>query len=303
MELENSQNNALAKLPMLKLEEYEMWEIMIKQYFQIQDYALWEVIENGNSWVPIPVTSPSETGTSTGTKMIVSSTAEEKTCKKNDVKARSPNCSWAITQFSTATTKVNTASTEISTASFSDATVYAFLSTQPKGSQLVHEDLEATSLYDLEEMDFEVEYGTTNHEGKKVECFNCHRMGHFAKECRAPRDGVGFDWSNMVEEEIQQQGSHRHSQIPESVGHKEYQMGLLMDELEKVKQDKEGFEFKIAKFDKSAKDLEQLLASQITHKSKKGFGYNAVPSPHHLILNRPTPLDLSYSGLEEFKRT
>ncbi|GJR43088.1 hypothetical protein Tco_1311191 [Tanacetum coccineum] len=57
MELENSQNNALAKLPMLKLGEYEMWEIRIKQYFQIQDYALWEVIENGNSWVPIPVTA------------------------------------------------------------------------------------------------------------------------------------------------------------------------------------------------------------------------------------------------------
>ncbi|GJV54629.1 hypothetical protein Tco_1455634 [Tanacetum coccineum] len=50
MELENTQNNALAKLPMLKLEEYEMWEIRIKQYFQIQDYALWEVIENGNCW-------------------------------------------------------------------------------------------------------------------------------------------------------------------------------------------------------------------------------------------------------------
>ncbi|GJR40668.1 putative ribonuclease H-like domain-containing protein [Tanacetum coccineum] len=42
MELENSQNNALAKLPMLKLGEYEMWEIRIKQYFQIQDYALWK---------------------------------------------------------------------------------------------------------------------------------------------------------------------------------------------------------------------------------------------------------------------
>ncbi|GJV38425.1 hypothetical protein Tco_1410902 [Tanacetum coccineum] len=44
MELENSQNNSLAKLPILKLGEYEMWEIRIKQYFQIQDYALWEVI-------------------------------------------------------------------------------------------------------------------------------------------------------------------------------------------------------------------------------------------------------------------
>ncbi|GJX88075.1 ribonuclease H-like domain-containing protein [Tanacetum coccineum] len=88
MELENSQNNALAKLPMLKLGEYEMWEIRIKQYFQIQDYALWEVIENGNSWVPIPITAP-ESGPSTALKMTVPSTAEEKICKKNDVKARS----------------------------------------------------------------------------------------------------------------------------------------------------------------------------------------------------------------------
>ncbi|GJW04559.1 putative ribonuclease H-like domain-containing protein [Tanacetum coccineum] len=60
-------------------------------------------------------------------------------------------------------------------------------------------------------------------------------------------------------------------------------------------------DFKIAKFDKSAKDLNEMLESQITDKSKKGVGYNVVPSPHPLILNRPTTLDLSYSGLEEFK--
>ncbi|GJU37549.1 hypothetical protein Tco_1185903 [Tanacetum coccineum] len=90
MELENSQNNALAKLPMLKLGEYEMWEIRIKQYFQIQDYALWEVIENGNSWVPIPVTAP-ESGPSTALKMTVPSTTEEKICKKNDVKIVLPS--------------------------------------------------------------------------------------------------------------------------------------------------------------------------------------------------------------------
>ncbi|GJV68342.1 retrovirus-related pol polyprotein from transposon TNT 1-94 [Tanacetum coccineum] len=89
--------------------------------------------------------------------------------------------------------------------------------------------------------------------------------------------------------------------LKRSVGSKEYHMGLLRAEFEKVKEEKEGFELKIAKFDKSAKDLEQLLGSQITDKSKKGFGYNAVPSPHPLILNRPTTLDLSYSSLEEFK--
>ncbi|GKA78696.1 hypothetical protein Tco_0785233 [Tanacetum coccineum] len=89
--------------------------------------------------------------------------------------------------------------------------------------------------------------------------------------------------------------------LKRSVGHKDYLMGLVKTELEKVKEEKEGFEFKLAKFEKSSKDLDALLASQVTDKSKRGFGYTAVPSPHPLILNRPTPLDLSYSGLEEFQ--
>ncbi|GKE28296.1 hypothetical protein Tco_1443680, partial [Tanacetum coccineum] len=87
IKFETAQNTTTTKLPILKLGEYEMWEIRIKQYFQVQDYALWEVIENGNSWVSVPVTSQ-ENGTSV-TKMTVPVTAEEKICKKNDVKARS----------------------------------------------------------------------------------------------------------------------------------------------------------------------------------------------------------------------
>ncbi|GKD59573.1 hypothetical protein Tco_1297082, partial [Tanacetum coccineum] len=87
MEFESAQSNTTAKLPILKLGEYEMWVIRIKQYFQVQDYALWEVIENGNSWVSVPQTAQ-ENGTSV-TKMSVHVTAEEKSNKKNDVKARS----------------------------------------------------------------------------------------------------------------------------------------------------------------------------------------------------------------------
>ncbi|GJS28687.1 hypothetical protein Tco_0489307 [Tanacetum coccineum] len=86
MKFESAHSNTTAKLPILKLGESEIWVIRIKQYFQVQDYALWEVIKNGNSWVSVPQTAQ-ENGTSV-TKISVHVTAEEKTKKKNDVKAR-----------------------------------------------------------------------------------------------------------------------------------------------------------------------------------------------------------------------
>ncbi|GKB11316.1 hypothetical protein Tco_0845239 [Tanacetum coccineum] len=43
------------------------------------------------------------------------------------------------------------------------------------------------------------------------------------------------------------------------------------------------------------------MCLKITDKSKKGLGYSAVPPPHPLIYNRLKKLDLSYSGLDEFK--
>ncbi|GJV39938.1 putative ribonuclease H-like domain-containing protein [Tanacetum coccineum] len=76
---------------------------------------------------------------------------------------------------------------------------------------------------------------------------------------------------------------------------KDYEINVLKSEFEKVKQEKEGIEFKIEKFDNASKSLNKLLESQITYKSKKGLGYNVVPPPHPLIYNQPKRLDLSYS--------
>ncbi|GJV44291.1 ribonuclease H-like domain-containing protein [Tanacetum coccineum] len=70
---------------------------------------------------------------------------------------------------------------------------------------------------------------TIGYDNSKVECFNCHKKGHFARECRAPRnqesknkeptrrtvsveettsnalvsqcDGFDYDWSDQAEEE------------------------------------------------------------------------------------------------------
>ncbi|GJY55143.1 hypothetical protein Tco_0446807 [Tanacetum coccineum] len=89
--------------------------------------------------------------------------------------------------------------------------------------------------------------------------------------------------------------------LKREVACKEYEINVLKSEFEKVKQEKDDIDFKIEKFNKASKDLDQLLGSQITDKSKKGLGYSAVPPPRPLIYNRPNKLDLSYSGLDEFK--
>ncbi|GJR65593.1 putative ribonuclease H-like domain-containing protein [Tanacetum coccineum] len=88
---------------------------------------------------------------------------------------------------------------------------------------LDNEDLQQIHPDDLEEMDLRIGFDKS-----KVECFNCHKMGHYARECKAPRnqdsrnreptrrivpmeetnsnallsqcDGFGYDWSDQAEE-------------------------------------------------------------------------------------------------------
>ncbi|GJV74997.1 hypothetical protein Tco_1506581 [Tanacetum coccineum] len=126
--------------------------------------------------------------------------------------------------------------------------------------------------------------------------------------------GIGFDWSDMAEEQCddlivklnqtefiaatykigletieEQLITYRKNEVlfseevavlKREVACKDYEINVLKSEFEKVKQEKEGIEFKIEKFDKASKDLDKLLGSQITDKNKKGLGYNVVPLPH-----------------------
>ncbi|GJR46774.1 putative ribonuclease H-like domain-containing protein [Tanacetum coccineum] len=520
MEFESAHSNTTAKLPILKLGEYEMWVIRIKQYFQIQDYALWEVIENGDSWLFVPQTAQGN-GTSV-TKMFVPVTAEEKTNKKNDVKARSlllmalPNehqltfCQYTDTktmfaaietrfrgneatkktqktllnqqyenfsasssesldsifnriqkivsrlailgvaisqedlnsnflnslppkwnthvvvwmnkaeietmsiddlynnfkifkqsvkkyvgvssgaqnlafmfapstsstndvntaipayEVSTSSPNVNTASPQVSTARLSDNDVYAFMVENPNGSNLLQKELEQIHKHDLEAMDLKCQLSLLSMRAKRYYQRTCKKIFLNAN------DTAGYDKSksDMAEEQVQinidlmafldsevytdktssktclknyetpkkqcddlivklnqtkfiaatykrglatveeQLITYRKNEVlfseevavlKREVACKDYEINMLKSEFEKVKQEKEGIEFKNEKFDKASKDRDNLLGSQITNKSKKGLGYNAVPPPHPLIYKRPKKLDLSYSGLNEFK--
>ncbi|GJW43719.1 putative ribonuclease H-like domain-containing protein [Tanacetum coccineum] len=81
MEAVSSPMVAAAKLPVLNPGEFELWKIRIEQYFLMTDYALWEVIINGDS--------PPPKRTVDGVKKTYPpTTVEEKFAKKNELKAR-----------------------------------------------------------------------------------------------------------------------------------------------------------------------------------------------------------------------
>ncbi|GKC52802.1 hypothetical protein Tco_1075547 [Tanacetum coccineum] len=99
----------------------------------------------------------------------------------------------AFMSSTSSTNEVNTAY-GVSTANLSDDTVYAFLASQPNGSQLVHEDLEQIHEDDLEEMDLKSMNQDSSRRTINVE--------EISSKATLAIDGTGFDWSFMADEEV-----------------------------------------------------------------------------------------------------
>ncbi|GKA72840.1 ribonuclease H-like domain-containing protein [Tanacetum coccineum] len=247
---------AASKVPMLKPGEYKLWTMRMEQYIQMVDYSLWEVIENGNA-PPITklvegvktIIAPATAKEKAIEKRFGGNTATKKT-KRNLLKQEYENFSASssevldqtfdrlqklisqleihgesisqedINQNTSSTngtvntahgaTNANTQATAVNSITIdnlSNVVICAFFASQPN-----------ISVNGTETIGFDK---------SKVECYNCHKRGHFARECRALRnqenrnrentrsvpvetttsnaliscDGLGdYDWSDQAEE-------------------------------------------------------------------------------------------------------
>nr|GFA46620.1 hypothetical protein [Tanacetum cinerariifolium] len=190
-----------------------------------------------------------------------------------------------IASVFTTSTYVSTASANIGVANISQDTACAYIASQLSGSQIKFEDINQIDKDDMEEMDIKWNMAllsmradrfwkktgkkisiqgidVAGFDKSKVECFNCHKMGHFARE------------ANCIK--------------------------ILTKDLELLKKEKGELETKLTGFQTASKDLDNLLESQRLDKNKEGLGYSVIPPPPAQVYSPPKK-DMSWTGLLEFK--
>ncbi|GJW81599.1 ribonuclease H-like domain-containing protein [Tanacetum coccineum] len=193
----------------------------MEQYLQCIDYTLWEIVENGNA----PIVTKTVDGKET---VFPPTSVEEKAQRRAELKARSTlfrgNTTTKKTQknllkqqyenFATSSTEVIEQNYERLHKLISQLEMHGEVIPQEYINQKFlrnNEDIQQINPNDLVEMDLRWNIVMMTMRAKrflkntkrkldmankerirfdksKVECFNCHKRGHFTRECKAPRN-------------------------------------------------------------------------------------------------------------------
>ncbi|GJV10830.1 putative ribonuclease H-like domain-containing protein [Tanacetum coccineum] len=179
---------------------------------------------------------------------------------------------------------------QASTASYADDVMFSFFANQSNAPQLDNEDLEQIDADDLEKMDlkWQVEMLTMRVKRTKVECYNCHRRGHFAGECRAPRNQ-----GNRNRDDLRRNAQIDTSTTNALVVHQVYQVQTLSYQM-----GLESLEARIVVHEKNEAVYEENIAF-LNAKDKTGLGYdsqiNESEVVHSVFNNRESDVDDSPS--------
>ncbi|GJZ14246.1 ribonuclease H-like domain-containing protein [Tanacetum coccineum] len=209
-----------------------------------------------------------------------------------------PNLSFLSSENTSSTNEVSPASGNfgVNTAGGTSS------SSQTTSPPLDNEDLQQIDQDDLEELDIRWQVAMLT-----VRCYNCHKKGHFAKECKSGRnqgkrsygdngrrntttnesssqalvaqDGLGgYDWSNDFDELVNYalmdiSSSSSSSSSDNELKCREVKIDNLKIKLEKVVKERDELKVKIEKWEESSKGLNKLLNSQMSAKDKNGLGY------------------------------
>ncbi|GJZ38785.1 ribonuclease H-like domain-containing protein, partial [Tanacetum coccineum] len=192
---------------------------------------------------------------------------------------------------------------QASSSSYTHDLMFSFFVNQSNSPQLDDEDLEQIDHDDLEEMDLKWQVVMLSMRVKrfyknigrklifngkepvgfdktKVECFNYHRRGHFARECRAPRNqgnrngDAGYKSRDNTRRTVPVETSDALVvQDNALILGLESVEARLKNQLDETLREKDYLKAKLEQFEASFKNLNKLINSQISSKDKTGLGY------------------------------
>ncbi|GJV45442.1 hypothetical protein Tco_1429978 [Tanacetum coccineum] len=273
-QLESTQTLSALKLPMLKIRDYDLWSMRMEQYLTHTDYALWEVIVNGDA--PAVIASASA-----GTKgLIPPKTAEQKLARKNELKAKSTLLLAIPDEHLLKFHRIKDAKTlwEAIKARNRDAPRRnAPVDTSTTNALVVQDGIGG---YDWS---FQAKEGITNFalmaytsqgssssdsEREALNKSNLEIIGYqMGLESLEARIVVHEKNEVVYEEDI--------AFLKYDVQVKDISIKDLKNQLEEALKEKDDLKLKLEKFEESSKNLTKLINSQISAKDKAGLGYDS----------------------------